>query len=209
MPSSAAARLAADIQRIVPGGITPPEDIPADLFEAALAQFEAGERIDMTALAERTGTTRMTVWRKAGNRDNLIGEVLWFAARRLYARALIDTGATDGTDRIAEVSRRFTGLVHALPPFKAFLDVERDRALALLTSRRTRLQRSIVEMAANLIELEAERGTVRLTMPAEELAYALVRIGESFLYADLIAGVEPDLDRATQITTRILEPERA
>jgi hypothetical protein len=37
------------------------------------------------------------------------------------------------------------------------------------------------------------------------LAFVLVRIGESFLYADAIADGEPDVDQALEIIGRLLE----
>ena len=36
------------------------------------------------------------------------------------------------------------------------------------------------------------------------MAYALVRIVESFLYADMITGERPDLEKATQILALML-----
>lgn len=36
------------------------------------------------------------------------------------------------------------------------------------------------------------------------MAYAIVRIGESFLYADTIAGEKPDLDKAVEIVKLML-----
>jgi len=36
------------------------------------------------------------------------------------------------------------------------------------------------------------------------MAYALVRLVESFLYADMIAGEAPDLEKATAILERML-----
>ena len=200
--------VAADVERIVPGGTAPPADIPEAIFEAALRRMLALERIDMTAIADELGVTRMTVWRRAGNRDNLLGEILWFLSRQLYAQAIIDTGDAAGVERVLGVGGRFIALVHAREDFRAFLRFEADRALALLTTPRTSLQARIVGMCANLLEVEAERGALRLTMPQQDLAYALIRIGESFLYSDLIAGVEPDLARAEQIMRRVLEPER-
>ena len=36
------------------------------------------------------------------------------------------------------------------------------------------------------------------------LAYVLVRIGESFIFADLITGGEPDLEKAVQASRVLL-----
>jgi hypothetical protein len=47
-------------------------------------------------------------------------------------------------------------------------------------------------------------GALRLPVDAHTMAYALVRICESFLYADVIAGEKPDLDKAVEILTLML-----
>ena len=47
-------------------------------------------------------------------------------------------------------------------------------------------------------------GALRLPVDAHTMAYALVRIGESFLYADVIAGEKPDLDKAVEILKLML-----
>jgi hypothetical protein len=39
------------------------------------------------------------------------------------------------------------------------------------------------------------------------LAYAIVRIGESFLYADVIADNDPDVDQAVTLVSRLLRAE--
>ena len=38
------------------------------------------------------------------------------------------------------------------------------------------------------------------------MAYAVVRLGESFLYADLIAGEEPDVDSAVETFKLLVRP---
>ena len=48
------------------------------------------------------------------------------------------------------------------------------------------------------------RRALRLPVDAHTMAYALVRIGESFLYADVIAGEKPDLAKAVEILKLML-----
>jgi hypothetical protein len=47
------------------------------------------------------------------------------------------------------------------------------------------------------------------TLPVEPavMAYALTRIAESFLYADLITGATPDLDNASKILKLMLRQD--
>lgn len=208
MTGARARALEDDIAEVVPEGIGPPAHVPADIFEVALTQMAEGQRLEATAIAAQLGISRMTVWRKAGNRDALLGEVLSFMARQLFAASIRDAGDLTGVDRVLAVARSFIERIHAREDFRAFLGHESERALALLTTPRTSLQASVVGMFDRLLAVEEERGALRSTMPRNDLAYAITRIGESFLYADLIADVQPDIDRAVQIVERVLEPER-
>ena len=54
------------------------------------------------------------------------------------------------------------------------------------------------------MELEEARGNLRLGIDRATLAYAIVRIGESFLYADVIADNDPDVDQAVAVIGRLL-----
>jgi hypothetical protein len=49
---------------------------------------------------------------------------------------------------------------------------------------------------------------MRTPLPAHDLAYLLVRIAESFTYADLIAGEPPSADRAAAAFALVLQPTR-
>ncbi len=50
----------------------------------------------------------------------------------------------------------------------------------------------------------AEFGLVLLTDP-DALAYALVRLGESFLYADVLAARKPDVATADRLQRALIE----
>ncbi|HEY4025997.1 MAG TPA: QsdR family transcriptional regulator, partial [Candidatus Dormibacteraeota bacterium] len=43
-----------------------------------------------------------------------------------------------------------------------------------------------------------------LTLDRATLAYIIVRIGESFLYADVIANNQPDVGRAVEVVAQLL-----
>ena len=50
----------------------------------------------------------------------------------------------------------------------------------------------------------AEFGLVTITEP-DALAYALVRLGESFLYADVLANRKPDVQTANRLQQALVE----
>src|SRR5947207_13651684 len=55
---------------------------PLDAFRLARRKFLAGERIDMGGLADELGVNRVTLYRWAGSRAQLLVEVVWSVAAR-------------------------------------------------------------------------------------------------------------------------------
>ena len=55
-----------------------------------------------------------------------------------------------------------------------------------------------------LIDLERGRGCFDARLDTPTLAYAIVRISEGFLYADVIADRAPDIDRAITVIEALL-----
>jgi AcrR family transcriptional regulator len=189
---------------IIPMGVEPPEDIPRDIFDAALGTFRGRRRLDMRALAGELGISRATLYRRVGGRDHLLGEVIWYLTRRSLARAYEGTDQLTGDQRIVTVVERFMRDVHSQPALARLLDAEPEAALRILTSKHGPIQRGIIEVLERLMDIEESRGNLRLGIEHSTLAYAIVRLGESFLYADVIADNDPDVDQAVALIGRLL-----
>src|SRR5208283_3714671 len=95
-----------DASAIVPGGAAAPAGIPAEIFAAAVDTFVAGQRLDMRSLARRLGVARATLYRRAGNRDQLLDEMLWWRARHLLVEQVQATASLAGTDRLVAMLGR-------------------------------------------------------------------------------------------------------
>jgi AcrR family transcriptional regulator len=193
-----------DPEAILPGGTAPPAEIPPEIFRAALGTFLERRRLDMRALAAALGMGRATLYRKVGNRDRLLGEVIWYLTRRALARSLDSTGELRGSERVVAVVRHFMSFVNEQPDLRRLLEAEPETALRILTSKQGPVQRGVVEALERLIGQEEERGAMRLSIDRATLAYVIVRIGEGFLYADVIADNPPDVDTAVDVVARLL-----
>jgi AcrR family transcriptional regulator len=193
-----------EVRTLVPEGGDPPEDVPEPIFRAALATVLARRRLDMRALALETGMARATLYRKVGDRDRLLGEVLWYLTRREWIRAVEGTESLAGAARVVEILRRFMRRVEEGPALRRLLEEEPEATLRILTSKHGVLQGRIIQAVERLLAQEEQRGTLRPFIDRPTLAYVIVRIGESFLYADVIADGEPDVDRAVEIIARLL-----
>jgi AcrR family transcriptional regulator len=189
---------------IIPMGIEPPEEIPSDIFAAALATFRERRRLDMRGLALELGISRATLYRRVGGRDHLLGEVIWYLTRRSLARAYEATDQLKGDQRIVTVVERFMRDVHSQPALARLLEAEPEAALRILTSKHGPIQQGIIEVLERLMALEESRGNLRLGIDHATLSYAIVRLGESFLYADVIADNDPDVDQAIAVIGRLL-----
>ncbi len=193
-------------ESLVPGGSAPPATIPPEVFRQALATFTAGKRLDMGALAEDLGWSRATLYRKAPPREELVGEVVWFLARHALIGAIESSKRLKGGKRIAAGAERFLSFVGEQPAFQRFIAEEPDLALRVLTSKHGPVQAGMTGATEALLNEEARRGNLKLLEDARTLAYAIVRIGEGFLYADALIDEEPDPGRAGRVIGLLLEP---
>jgi AcrR family transcriptional regulator len=191
-------------EELVPGGVEAPEEIPPEIFHAALTTFLQQRRLDMRALAQELGIGRATLYRKVGNRDRLLGEVIWYLTRRALAGAVEAAAGRKGADRVIATVEAFMTFVHAQPDLRRLLEAEPEAALRILTSKEGPVQQGIVEALERLLADEEAAGRLTLTIDRGTLAFMIVRIGESFLYADVIADLEPDVGTAVEMARRLL-----
>jgi hypothetical protein len=67
------------------------------------------------------------------------------------------------------------------------------------------VQTGIVAFIEELLRRDIEEfGLITLIEP-DALAYALVRLGESFLYADVLAARKPDVETANRLQRALIE----
>ncbi|WP_144759595.1 QsdR family transcriptional regulator [Curtobacterium sp. 9128] len=170
-------------------------------FREARRTFIAGARIDMGALATSLGVDRTSLFRWVGNRDRLLSEILWSLAVPTLEHAS-RSAAPSGAARVVDVLDRFTTDLIAAPYFRAFLTREPARALRLLTTSDSDVQSRLLTAVTALVSAEIDPAP----LSAEELARLLVRISESFTYADLISGETPDPVRARRTFAYVLRP---
>jgi len=174
------------------------------IFVAALQTFLEMRRLDMRGLAAELGMGRSTLYRKVGSRDRLLGAVLWYLTRRAIARAVEAAHGLSGADRVVTVVRHFLHDVHSHAGLRRMLQDEPEAALRILTSRRGVVQRGVTTALERLLAEEEAQGDVSLAMDRATLAYVIVRVGETFLYADVIADNQPEVDRAVEVIERLL-----
>lgn len=187
----------------LPEGTEPPSAIPRDVFDAALAAYEEGRRLDMGALAGELGIGRATLYRRVGNWQRLLGEVLWFRTRQVLAHALAAADGLEGAARVIAVFETYLRVVHDRPQLLSLLEREPESALRLITAADGPVHAGLVRVVASVLAEEQERGALTLTIDVETLAYVIVRIGESLIYAGR-PGHAGDHRSAVDVVARLL-----
>jgi AcrR family transcriptional regulator len=193
-----------DARAVLPEGTRAPALVPDEIFAAALDTFVSGQRLDMRSLARRIGVARATLYRRAGNREQLLDQLLWWRARGLLADQVRASAHLAGTVRLSAVIAGVLRAIGTDRPLRVFLEADPETAMRILTGTRSTVHQGMVGALENLIDLERGRGRFDASLDTATLAYAIVRVSEGFLYADVIADRAPDIGRAVTVIEALL-----
>jgi hypothetical protein len=147
---------------------------------------------------------RATLYRRVGNREQLLDQVLWWRARRLLADQVRASAELTGTDRLTAVIGGVLRAIGADRPVRMFLESDPETALRLLTGPRSTVHQGMADALENLIDLERGRGAFDARLDTATLAFAIVRVSEGFLYSDVIADRAPDIGRAVTVIEALI-----
>jgi AcrR family transcriptional regulator len=170
---------------------------PLDALRAARRMWLADQRVDMGELAREVGIGRATLYNWVGGKERLIAEVCWSLAEGTLARARQQARGR-GVDYVVDVIDRYHRELAAFEPTRAFITRDPEYALRILACNRTPFQGRMIAAVRELIDEQVRAGEYDPPMDPETLAYVVVRIGESFIYSDVITGEEPDLQKAVE-----------
>lgn len=167
--------------------------------------FLASERVDMTTIAEQLGVSRVTLYRWVGNRAALLGEVMAELAVRTATaeRSRIDK---TGAGAIVHVATYLVQTLMAFEPMQQLLRTEPEFALRVLTTSEGPTAARIADYWTQEIEAEIDAGRFSPTLPSADLAYLIVRLSESFVYKEVLAGEPADPVLAERVFRMILQP---
>jgi AcrR family transcriptional regulator len=170
---------------------------PMDALRAARKQLLEAGRLDMATLPAAVGVSRATLYRWVGSREELLGEVLADLGERTFMRAL-QAQRQVGAERIVGATVTTMRAVHDLPAMRTLLAEEPELTFRLCTSRAGPVQGRIMTRVQAALDEEVAGGRLRLALPSSDIAYLVLRVGESFIYSELITGYPPDFDKAAQ-----------
>jgi AcrR family transcriptional regulator len=174
-----------------------------DALALAIERFLAGERVDVQAIARELGLARATMHRWFGTRELFLGETLATLAEarlELHRRSVPGTGAEALVDAFDGFNRELV----AAEGLRIWLEREQERALRVLTSSAGVVQPRVCLTVERLIRAEIESRAFTPTAAPANLAYAIVRLAESFLYNDAIIGIRSDTGRLREVQAALL-----
>src|SRR5271154_3086921 len=169
----------------------------------ATRRLLAGERVDVQAIARELGLARATMHRWFGTRESLVGEVLAALAEERLA-GIRGRIPGSGAAALLECFDRFNRELAGTVGLRALLASEQERALRILTSSGGIVQPRLVAAIERLICDEIDAGTFAPALAPSSLAYATVRLAESFLYNDAIVGIRGDTERLREVEAVLL-----
>ena len=177
-----------------------------DLHSLARQWFIGAKRIELQKLAMELGISRATAYRWAGSAEQLVGQVLASLVDDTFNQ-IVQRTSNRGSERVLEVLERGMRYAHEFQALRQFLAKDAQVGLKIVASKHSPVQQRTIANLEQLLEAEVNYGYMTLPVYPAVMAYALTRMTESFLYADLIVGATPDLDNASKILKLMLRQD--
>jgi len=160
----------------------------------------------MQGLARELGVSRVTLFRRVGSREALLGQALWMLTQHTLetAAARWEAERPEGELHTPGTGRHINAIVSQSKGLRRLFRDEPALTIRVLTDPHGQVQAGTVAFVEELLRRDIEEfGLVTLIEP-DALAYALVRLGESFIYADLLAARKPDVETANRLQRALI-----
>ena len=173
------------------------------VIERARQHFLDHATIDMDLLAHELSVSRATLYRVAHSRDQLLGDVLWSFADHLFDIVRKERDLT-GVEGVLQVTRLFNRRLARADRLRRFLAAEPHcAARVLFTPAGNVLRRHVVVQRAIFSEAAPAAGPW-LTGDLDHLAYLYACTIATGFYADILAGLKPDIEQTERVTRALL-----
>jgi hypothetical protein len=128
------------------------------------------------------------------------------AAKRMWERAHGSAvRSPEGELRCLAVMRQYRCDIAGNDGFRRLLDEEPTVAIRVLTDPHGRVQPRVMAAHVALLRRDVEAGGFVPAVSLDSLCYAIVRLGEAFLYSDVLASRAPDLEAASTLLAALVE----
>jgi AcrR family transcriptional regulator len=170
-----------------------------DAIALAREQFLAGERIEMSTLAEQLAINRTTLYRWVGEREQLMG-TLFSALIDDWLELVRTQGEYEGVDGFLDLIRRFLELGAEFEPLNLFTRREPALALRILTDRSGAVTVHADATIAHVLDEVAPE-----LDPSEESIRAIGLVARTLVWANIATGQDPDIEGVVALARTLLE----
>lgn len=175
-------------------------------MELATRWVNAGRRLDMQGLADELGVSRVTLFRWVGSREALLGRALWLLTERSLTVSLRrwEAERPPGALLSPGTGRHINAIVSQAAGLRRLLDQEPALAIRVLTDPHGPVQPGVIAFVEGILRRDIEESGLVLSVEPGALAYALARLNESFVYADVLAARTPDIATANRLQEALI-----
>lgn len=173
-------------------------------FRTARRWFMEGRRIDISALAEEVGVSRVTMHRWVGTRDELLTEVMWSLTSATLDRLQAEVDAAGIAPRAAELLGRYTAAIAGNTGVLRMQREEADTFVRLCTTRASTFQDRMIRRIGEVLAADRRSGHLTVELSDDELAFAVVRLLEAYAHAPSLTGEPADPALVTRVLGALL-----
>lgn len=154
----------------------------------------------MQSLAAELEIGRATLYRRIGDRDRLLAELVWEFTAPFLIRTADSSRSGSGVDRVCSVLTFLGNDLLLLPPVRAFLTREPIAALRIMTNDGTPFVTSLTTFVTLLLQREQDAGRLDLRdgFSTERVGGDLVRQTIGF-FVDVVTDQMPRTSQTTDI----------
>jgi AcrR family transcriptional regulator len=176
-----------------------------DAFRLARRKYLSGEKIDVSSMAQELGVNRVTMHRWIGTKDSLLVEVIWSLTETSIVAAWEKLRNSPGP-RVPVVLSQFLRDTLEQPGARKIALTHDEHFMRLMTFSDYGYHPRLVALIRTYLAEDIAEGRIRSSLSLDELAYAAVRIAESYHYLPTMAGQPPDPDGAERTLRELLRP---
>ena len=172
-------------------------------LDLARRKYLGGEKLDIGRMADELGVNRVTLYRWVGTKDTLLVDVLWALTEEILAAQWLLLRDQPGPRVPALLATLIRESV--LPAGSDGASPEgSERTMRLLTMADFDYQPRFVAAVRGYLAEDLAEHRISSDLGLDDLAYATVRIAESYYHLPTIAGLPPDPERCQQVLGALL-----
>ncbi|HEV2608632.1 MAG TPA: QsdR family transcriptional regulator [Noviherbaspirillum sp.] len=199
-------RLAATRQSKPPEAGKPTRD---DLIALVKTTLIEGRRLDMVALATELGIGRATLYRWAGDREQLLNEVFGHFLQDTFQwiESKLEAQHLRGADLILGWVDYMMRALSKSPPVRSLLRNEQDLALRIMMGKgkeATSMQAMVLHKLDSVIRQEVAAGRYTPRLDPTMLAQIVIRLTDG-IYSDMLGGAEVEHAEVLRIVRGLLD----